>query len=185
MVHSSPELVEGVNRELYDSHTWKNPSWTLWTAHRFKSCCTSYTCESAHRLESVKRRICTSSRYSDNPSFANEWLHSARCILPMVLAVECVAAGLTISCSIHRWDDFYTRRCFQYAQYSCVDNSKSTRYKSTCIPTTLLCEFLCGYSERCSDRPTSTTNATRWPMLSYFSWRGFARIAVRCFDCRS
>lgn len=141
MVHSSPELVEGVNRELYDSHTWKNPSWTLWTAHRFKSCCTSYTCESAHRLESVKRRICTSSRYSDNPSFANEWLHSARCILPMVLAVECVAAGLTISCSIHRWDDFYTRRCFQYAQYSCVDNSKSTRYKSTCIPTTLLCEF--------------------------------------------
>lgn len=79
---------------------------------------------------------------------------------------------------------FYTGRCFQCAQYSCVGNRKSTCYTSTCIPEMLLCV--------CSDGIVNDFLIGPYLLpiwfngsLSYLSGRGFTRIVAGRIYCRN
>lgn len=114
------------------------------------------------------------------PNFVNGCLPSARGILPIVVAAECVTdlALLTAEKSFTREVVFKVSNIPLRA----TANPQQS-YKSTCIPKMLLYECLGEYCERF--RHISPTKANRWPMLSYFSRRAFTSIDAKCSNCRS
>lgn len=174
IVHSSPALTGEVNQELYHIHIWKKPSWTLWMKHPTQVWAVSYC------------------------------VHVSQPIVWRMLSKECLHPFHIQNIKVLQMADYPLRFVFcqtsQLMWYSQIRWLLHMKMFSMCTILT------CGqqqihmlhvhiHSNNTSlwmfgwvlwmifpHNPIFTTNVTLWP-ISYFSLRGFTRIAAICFDC--